>query len=470
MSSKKKIIIICVAVVLILAIAAGVFFLLNSKKEYTVTFDTDGGSKIEAITVKKDKTLQLPKDPTKEGFKFLYWVDKDGKAVLNNFQVTSDLTLKAKWAEEDAEIFFVSFDTNGGSKIDDLEVIKGEKITLPKDPTKDGYTFKKWTYTDGTDFDTDKIIEEDITLKAVWEKKEEKKEEPKQETKQEQQQEQPKQEENNKPENVEATGITLNQSTVDLIIGNSGSLTATVTPDNAKDKTVTWSSSNSEVISIDGSGNLKANKIGEATITAKTSNGKTATAKVYSDVESITLTVSATHITSYGSGTSKSATLTVKTTPEVNAASICWNAPTTSTAYITPFGATANIYANAASSMTENVVSAYVGRKTSNKVKVYVEPELKLNFEYGLSSTVGTDPSRREYIVQNGVSARVKSNTTMASWSYAGGEHLLKKPSKQDSGFTFIANNEGDSNEAFTLKGLSKAGQRAEMRIKINVT
>ncbi len=454
MSSKKKIIIICIAVVVVLAIVAGIFFFLNRSKEFIITYNTDGGSKIESAKVKENELVQLPKDPAKEGFIFLYWVNEEGKAVLENFKATKNTTLLAMWAEEDAEFVTVTFDTDGGSQIKDLEVVKGEKIVLPSNPTKDGYTFKKWMY-DGKEFDKDMAIEEDITIKAEWEKKEEeKKEEEKKDEK--------------KNEAVQATGITLNKSSVDLIIGNSGSLTATVTPDNAKDKSVTWSSSNSEVISVDGSGNLKANKIGEATITAKTANGKTATAKVYSDVESITLTVSATHITSYGTGTSQSAKLTVKTVPEVSSASICWNAPTTGTAHIAPMGATAYMYADPADSMTENVVSAYVGRKTSNKVKVYVEPELKLSFDYGLTSVAGSG-NRKIYLVNDGVSARVKSNTAMASWSYKGGESLLKNPSKQDTGFAFIANNPGEA-ASFTLSGLSKAGQRAEMVIKIGTS
>ena len=79
---------------------------------------------------------------------------------------------------------------------------------------------------------------------------------------------------------VNATGITLNKTTLSLNKGTSQTLTATVLPSNATNKTVTWSSSNSVVATVTSAGKITAVKDGTATITAKTSNGKTATCKV----------------------------------------------------------------------------------------------------------------------------------------------------------------------------------------------
>lgn len=73
---------------------------------------------------------------------------------------------------------------------------------------------------------------------------------------------------------VEATGITLNQSTVTLTAGNSFTLTATVIPNNTTDKTVTWSSSNENIATVDN-GIVTALAPGTAIITA-TASGKTA--------------------------------------------------------------------------------------------------------------------------------------------------------------------------------------------------
>ena len=69
-------------------------------------------------------------------------------------------------------VYTVTFDTDGGSKIDAQEVEENGTATKPADPTKDGYTFKGWQL-DGKDYDFATPVTADITLKAVWEKVEE---------------------------------------------------------------------------------------------------------------------------------------------------------------------------------------------------------------------------------------------------------------------------------------------------------
>ena len=76
-----------------------------------------------------------------------------------------------------------------------------------------------------------------------------------------------------------ATGITLDKTALDMYIGDTVTLTATVTPAAATDKTVTWSSSDTSVATVDN-GKIKAVGKGKATITAKTVNNKTATCEV----------------------------------------------------------------------------------------------------------------------------------------------------------------------------------------------
>ena len=76
------------------------------------------------------------------------------------------------------------------------------------------------------------------------------------------------------------TGISLNQKSLSLDKGATSQLTATITPSNATDTTVTWKSSDDSVASVDANGLVTAKKGGTATITATSSNGKTATATV----------------------------------------------------------------------------------------------------------------------------------------------------------------------------------------------
>ena len=77
---------------------------------------------------------------------------------------------------------------------------------------------------------------------------------------------------------VNVTGVSLNKTEISLYIGESFQLEATVSPDNATDKAVTWSTSDSGVATVSG-GAVKAVAKGTATITA-TAGGKSATCSV----------------------------------------------------------------------------------------------------------------------------------------------------------------------------------------------
>ncbi len=77
----------------------------------------------------------------------------------------------------------------------------------------------------------------------------------------------------------EPTSITLSKTSLSLAVGSSQTITATVNPSDATDKTVTWTSSKTSVATV-SNGKITAKAAGTATITAKTVNGKTATCKV----------------------------------------------------------------------------------------------------------------------------------------------------------------------------------------------
>ncbi len=78
---------------------------------------------------------------------------------------------------------------------------------------------------------------------------------------------------------IPVTDITLSQSTMTLTEGESATLNATVSPDNATDKTVTWSSSNTNIVTVDAEGKVNAITPGNAVITA-TSGDVSATCNV----------------------------------------------------------------------------------------------------------------------------------------------------------------------------------------------
>ncbi len=77
----------------------------------------------------------------------------------------------------------------------------------------------------------------------------------------------------NEPADVSVTSITLNETGISLLEGENYQLTATVAPENASDKNVTWTSSNKAVATVDAKGKVTAVKTGKATITATAKEG-----------------------------------------------------------------------------------------------------------------------------------------------------------------------------------------------------
>ncbi len=94
------------------------------------------------------------------------------------------------------------------------------------------------------------------------------------------------------------TNITLNKSSLTLQEGQEEKLEATISPSNAKDKSVTWTSSNTNVVTVDGNGTVLAKANGNATISCSANDGSgveaTCNVTVITRPESITLPASQT--------------------------------------------------------------------------------------------------------------------------------------------------------------------------------
>jgi len=84
-----------------------------------------------------------------------------------------------------------------------------------------------------------------------------------------------------KSRTISVTGVSLNRSSLTINKGETSNLTATVSPSNATNKDVTWTSNNPDVASVASDGTITANNVGSATITVKTADGgKTATCSI----------------------------------------------------------------------------------------------------------------------------------------------------------------------------------------------
>ena len=79
---------------------------------------------------------------------------------------------------------------------------------------------------------------------------------------------------------TEVTSVTLTKYTLNPEVGKTGKLTATVLPASAADKSITWSSSKTDVASVSSNGTVTAKKAGTAVITATAVNGKNASCTV----------------------------------------------------------------------------------------------------------------------------------------------------------------------------------------------
>ena len=123
--------------------------------QYTITFDTNGGSEIAPITQDYGTEITAPDNPTRKGYTFKGW-DKE----IPETMPAENITVKAQW---EINQYTITFDTNGGSEIAPITQDYGTEITAPDNPTRKGYTFKGW----------DKEIPEtmpaeNMTVKAQW--------------------------------------------------------------------------------------------------------------------------------------------------------------------------------------------------------------------------------------------------------------------------------------------------------------
>ena len=135
---------------------------------HTVTFDSDGGTPVDAQTVGDGDTATEPAAPTRDGYTFKGWWNGDTAYDFAQ-PVTGDLTLTARWERDAPVMHTVTLDAGNGSQPVRVTVVDGEPVGRPADPTRDGYAFKGWTL-DGQPYDFAQPVTGDITLTAQWEK------------------------------------------------------------------------------------------------------------------------------------------------------------------------------------------------------------------------------------------------------------------------------------------------------------
>ena len=142
---------------------------------YTVSYDLNGGDgTIAPTSVKEGEKVAIPTDPTRDGYKFLGWftTSTGGDKVTADTVVNGNITVYAQW-ERIIPTYTVSYDVNGGNEsYSDATVSEGGKVTLPADPTRDGYKFLGW-FTErngGSEVSSDTVVTGNMTVHARWER------------------------------------------------------------------------------------------------------------------------------------------------------------------------------------------------------------------------------------------------------------------------------------------------------------
>ncbi|WP_182302052.1 InlB B-repeat-containing protein [Cohnella cholangitidis] len=137
--------------------------------QYLILFNSDGGTAVSNQTVSHNSTATTPSNPTKVGHSFSGWYTDAGLTMPFAFTtaIRGNLTLYAGWT---AEVYPVTFNSNGGTAVSAQSVSYNDTAIAPTDPTKTGYTFEGWYKDAGftTLFHFTDAITGTATLHAKW--------------------------------------------------------------------------------------------------------------------------------------------------------------------------------------------------------------------------------------------------------------------------------------------------------------
>ena len=223
---------------------------------------------------------------------------------------------------------------------------------------------------------------------------------------------------------VPATGISLNQTSLTLTAaGQTATLTATVTPSNATNKDVTWSSSNAAVATVSSTGVVTAVSSGTAVITAKTADGTNLTAEcnvtVNIPVPATGISLNQTSLTLTMPGQTETLTATVTPSNATNK-SVTWTSSNTEVATVSSTGVVAAVASGTA------VVTATTADGTNLTAECNVTVNIPIIFADATVKTIcvanwDTDGdgelSKTEAAAVTDLSTVFKNNTAITSFN-----------------------------------------------------
>ncbi len=220
-----------------------------------VTFDTNGAQeqviKKEAIIGRPISPIQIP---LKDGYQFEGWYntpDCSGEKVdFSKEIITENVTFYAKW---DVNSYTLTFDPMYDGKVEEVSrvVRYGDPVGELPVPTRENYKFLGWFQGQngsGDKYTPDTLMQgKDTIIHAAWE---------------------------------QVVSVRFPAAQYALQTTEAGKIEYVVTPADAYDSTLSWESSDEDVVTVDQNGTIKALRKGTATITATTVSGKQASCEV----------------------------------------------------------------------------------------------------------------------------------------------------------------------------------------------
>lgn len=233
--------------------------LKGCNSNYTITFDSNGGTQVNKQEIEKNGLVSKPSDPTRDGYTFEGWYFEGEKYDFNT-KVTGDIKLEARWTSGNANavksitldqtnvtiapnnsILLVSIIEPNDAKDQTVEWTSSDESVATVDSNGNVTALKE-----GTAIIT--VTTNDGGYKAACAV-------------------------TVSADVVSVTGVTLNTNELQLNTGDKAALKATITPDNATNKGIVWTSSNTKVAKV-VNGNVTAIGNGSAIITATTKDGE----------------------------------------------------------------------------------------------------------------------------------------------------------------------------------------------------
>ena len=232
----------------------------NTTAYVTTYYANNGTNDVINQNVDEGDNLSIIQNPfQKEGYHFVEWNTKsDGSGtsyqeldVINN--VHDEINLYAIWSPNTYQVIFHKNDSTNTTTYQDFTYDEKKSLNENHFKRKD-YHFVEWnTKSDGSGTsynDLEEVLnlisthQGIVDLFAIWES-----------------------------DIVSVTSVSLNKTSVVLEIGETYTLLPTILPNNATDKTITWSSSNPSIVQVEN-GIITALSVGKSTIKATSSNGK----------------------------------------------------------------------------------------------------------------------------------------------------------------------------------------------------